>query len=73
MGSCCMLGAVERSQVKLSSLVGKEALVQNFRDVSLAETSAADLWAKVRCTACSFATSSASATGVGDSCSCNLY
>jgi hypothetical protein len=38
---------VDKRQVKFSSLVGKDALIQSFGDVVLGMTSAADLWEKV--------------------------
>lgn len=40
--------AAELSLVKLSSVVGKDAIMQSFKDVALATTSAAALWEKVR-------------------------
>ncbi|CAL8462032.1 g1563 [Coccomyxa elongata] len=39
---------VERSQVKISSLVGKDGIVQSFKDISLAGTTTADLWAQAK-------------------------
>ena len=33
--------------MKFTSLVGKDGIVQSFKDISLADNSAADLWAQV--------------------------
>lgn len=41
-------GDSDKSQVKISSLLGKDALVQTFSNIILAVTTAADLWDKAK-------------------------